>query len=136
MADEYGGVSGLVTLEDLIEELVGDISDEYDAKGAEVVDLGDGRYRVSARLPLDEVGDLFGIELEDEDVDSIGGLLAKELGRVPEPGAVAESGGIIMTGGESRGRRKGLANIIVQRSAALQAADEAFAAENLEPGDE
>ncbi|MBV0895060.1 hemolysin family protein [Microbacterium sp. NC79] len=136
VVDEYGGVSGLVTLEDLIEELVGDISDEYDAKEAEITDLGDGRYRVSARLPLDEVGDLFGIELEDEDVDSIGGLLAKELGRVPEPGAVAESDGIIMIGGESRGRRKGLANIIVERSAALKAAEEAFANENLEPGDE
>lgn len=134
VVDEYGGVAGLVTLEDLIEELVGDISDEYDAKGSEIIDLGDGRYRVSARLPLDEVGDLFGIELEDEDVDSIGGLLAKELGRVPESGSVAESDGIIMTGGESRGRRKGLANIIVERTAALQAAEEAFAAENPEPG--
>ena len=136
VVDEYGGVSGLVTLEDLIEELVGDISDEHDAKGSEIIDLGDGRYRVSARLPLDEVGDLFGIELEDEDVDSIGGLLAKELGRVPESGSVAESNGIIMTGGESRGRRKGLANIIVERSAALKAAEEAFANENLESGDE
>ncbi len=136
VVDEYGGVSGLVTLEDLIEELVGDISDEHDAKGSEIIDLGDGRYRVSARLPLDEVGDLFGIELEDEDVDSIGGLLAKELGRVPESGSVAESNGIIMTGGESRGRRKGLANIIVERSASLKAAEEAFANENLESGDE
>ncbi|MGF3052406.1 hemolysin family protein [Microbacterium sp. YY-03] len=136
VVDEYGGVSGLVTLEDLIEELVGDISDEHDAKGSEIIDLGDGRYRVSARLPLDEVGDLFGIELEDEDVDSIGGLLAKELGRVPESGSIAESDGIIMTGGESRGRRKGLANIIVERSASLKAAEEAFANENLESGDE
>ena len=136
VVDEYGGVSGLVTLEDLIEELVGDISDEHDAKGSEIIDLGDGRYRVSARLPLDEVGDLFGIELEDEDVDSIGGLLAKELGRVPESGSIAESDGIIMTGGESRGRRKGLANIIVERSASLKAAEEAFASENLESGDE
>lgn len=136
VVDEYGGVSGLVTLEDLIEELVGDISDEYDARASEIIDLGDGRYRVSARLPLDEVGDLFGIELDDEDVDSIGGLLAKELGRVPEPGAVAESDGIIMTGGESRGRRKGLANIIVERNAARTATEEAFVAENPEPGDE
>ena len=82
------------------------------------------------------MGDLFGIELEDEDVDSIGGLLAKELGRVPESGSIAESDGIIMTGGESRGRRKGLANIIVERSASLKAAEEAFASENLESGDE
>lgn len=136
VVDEYGGVSGLVTLEDLIEELVGDISDEYDAKSAEIIDLGDGKYRVSARLPLDEVGDLFGVDLEDEDVDSIGGLLAKELGRVPESGSVAESHGIVMTGGSSRGRRKGLADVLVERSASLIAAEEAFAQEKVKTGDE
>lgn len=136
VVDEYGGVSGLVTLEDLIEELVGDISDEYDAKASEVVDLGDGRFRVSARLPLDEVGDLFGIELDDEDVDSVGGLLAKELGRVPDSGSTAESGGIIMTGGTSRGRRKGLADIIVEKSASLIAQEESFANEKTQTGDE
>ena len=93
VVDEYGGVSGLVTLEDLIEELVGEIADEYDPRADEVTELEPGRYRVSARLGLDEVGDLFGIELEDEDVDSIGGLLGKALGRVPQPGATAEYDG-------------------------------------------
>ena len=95
VVDEYGGVSGLVTLEDLIEELVGEIADEYDPRADEVVELEPGRYRVSARLGLDEVGDLFGIELEDEDVDSIGGLLGKALGRVPQPGATAEYDGLV-----------------------------------------
>ncbi|GAA3209401.1 hemolysin family protein [Microbacterium terregens] len=124
VVDEYGGVSGLVTLEDLIEELVGDISDEYDPRADEVVELEPGKYRVSARLGLDEVGDLFGLELEDEDVDSVGGLLGKALGRVPQPGATAEYGGLVLTGGASRGRGRGLATVFVERSAPSRAADE------------
>ena len=113
--DEHGGVSGLVTLEDLIEELVGEIADEYDRGPAEVVDLGDGRFRVSSRLALEDVGDLFDIELEDEDVDSIGGLLTKELGRVPQPGSTVTVEGLILTGGASRGRGRGIATVFVER---------------------
>jgi CBS domain containing-hemolysin-like protein len=114
--DEHGGISGLVTLEDLIEELVGEISDEYDQVSAEVVDLGEGRYRVSARLPLEDVGDLFGLELEDEDVDSIGGLLGKALGQVPQPGATTIVDGLLLTGGASRGRGRGIATVFVERA--------------------
>ncbi len=116
VVDEYGSVSGLVTLEDLIEELVGDISDEYDPRADEVTELEPGHYRVSARLGLAEVGDLFGIELEDDDVDSIGGLLGKALGRVPQPGATAEYGGLVLTGGASRGRGRGIATVFVERA--------------------
>jgi CBS domain containing-hemolysin-like protein len=115
--DEHGGISGLVTLEDLIEELVGEISDEYDQVSAEFVDLGDGRYRVSSRLSLEDVGDLFGLELEDEDVDSIGGLLGKTLGQVPQPGATATVHGLVLTGGASRGRGRGIATVFVERAA-------------------
>jgi CBS domain containing-hemolysin-like protein len=115
--DEHGGISGLVTLEDLIEELVGEISDEYDQVSAEFVDLGHGRYRVSARLSLEDVGDLFGLELEDEDVDSIGGLLGKALGQVPQPGATATVAGLVLTGGASRGRGRGIATVFVERAA-------------------
>ncbi len=115
--DEHGGISGLVTLEDLIEELVGEIADEYDQVSAEVVDLGDGRYRVSARLSLEDVGDLFGLDLEDEDVDSIGGLLGKALGQVPQPGATAAVDGLLLTGGASRGRGRGIATVFVERAA-------------------
>src|SRR5690606_8816861 len=86
VVDEYGGIAGLVTMEDLIEELVGDISDEYDRNIKDVVDLGDGSFRVSGRLPIDELGDLFGIELDDDEVDSAGGLLTKVFGRLPEEG--------------------------------------------------
>jgi len=116
VVDEYGAVSGLVTLEDLIEELVGEISDEYDPRAAEVVELEPGRYRVSSRLALDEVGELFGLELEDDDVDSIGGLLGKALGRVPQPGSTAEYGGLRLTGGASRGRGRGIATVFVERA--------------------
>ncbi len=130
VVDEYGGIAGLVTLEDLIEELVGEIADEYDVPQNEIVELSPGRYRVSARSSLDDIGDLFGIELEDDDVDSIGGLLGKALGRVPLPGAEATRDGIVMTGGASRGRGRGIATVFVERSPELIAADEAFAAES------
>ncbi|TQK19664.1 CBS domain containing-hemolysin-like protein [Microbacterium sp. SLBN-154] len=124
VVDEYGGVSGLITLEDIIEELVGEISDEYDPRADEVVEVDPGRYRVSARLGLDAVGDLFGFELEDEDVDSIGGLLGKALGQVPQPGATAEYLGLLMTGGTSRGRGRGLATVFVERTEEAAAARE------------
>jgi CBS domain containing-hemolysin-like protein len=124
--DEYGSIAGLVTLEDLIEELVGDISDEYDPRSTEIVELEPGRYRISARVALDEVGDLFGIELDDDDVDSIGGLLGKALGRVPQPGATAQYEGLVLTGGTSRGRGRGLATVFVERAENLQAAEAAF----------
>jgi CBS domain containing-hemolysin-like protein len=125
--DEYGGVSGLVTLEDLIEELVGDISDEYDPRSSEIDELEPGRFRVSARLGLDEVGDLFGLELDDEEVDSIGGLLGKALGRIPLPGATAEYAGLVMTGGASRGRGRGISTVFVERAEEPEAAEEATA---------
>lgn len=115
VVDEHGGISGLVTLEDLIEELVGEISDEYDVPSAEIVSIGGGRFRVSARLSLEDVGDLFGIDLEDDDVDSIGGLLGKELGSIPQPGSTAVVRGLVLTGGPSRGRGRGIASVFVSR---------------------
>ena len=135
VVDEYGGVAGLVTLEDLIEELVGDISDEYDARSTEIVELEPGRYRLSARVALDEVGDLFDIELDDDDVDSIGGLLGKALGRVPQPGATADYEGLRMTGGVSRGRGRGLATVFVERAENLEAAEAAFAGRSPQTGE-
>lgn len=127
VVDEYGGIAGLVTLEDLIEELVGDISDEYDHDVTEVQELGDGRYRVSARLPIDELGDLFGLELEDDEVDSVGGLLTKVLGRIPTPGASAGFSGLILTADRTEGRRKRLSTVLVERDPALIDAQAAFA---------
>lgn len=81
--DEYGGVAGLVTFEDLIEELVGEISDEHDRDTEEIELLADGGMRVSSRMSTTELGELFDIEIDDEDVDSVGGLLAKALGKIP-----------------------------------------------------
>lgn len=129
VVDEYGGIAGLVTLEDLIEELVGDISDEYDREVADVEDLGDGRMRVSARLPIDELGDLFGIELEDDDVDSAGGLLTKALGRLPVRGSTVTHSGLVLTADRTEGRRKRVMTVIVQRDQALIDAQTAFGEE-------
>jgi CBS domain containing-hemolysin-like protein len=129
VVDEYGGIAGLVTLEDLIEELVGDISDEYDRETPDVVQLGEGIYRVSARLPTDELGDLFGIELDDDDVDSVGGLLAKTLGRLPVPGSSASVSGLVLTAERTEGRRKRLSTVVVERDAALIDAEQAFDSE-------
>jgi CBS domain containing-hemolysin-like protein len=126
VVDEYGGIAGLVTLEDLIEELVGDISDEYDREIVEVEKLDDGMFRVSARLPVDELGELFSIDLDDDDVDSVGGLLTKALGRLPLPGSVATYSGLILTAERTEGRRKRLSTVLVERDQALIDAQAAF----------
>ncbi|MEL4318189.1 hemolysin family protein [Leifsonia sp. YIM 134122] len=134
VVDEYGGIAGLVTLEDLIEELVGDISDEYDREVVEIEDLGDERYRVAARLPVDELGDIFGLELDDDDVDSVGGLLAKALGRLPVPGSVASVSGLVLTADRSEGRRKRISTVIVERDQALIEVQASFAPDAAEQG--
>ena len=97
VVDEYGGISGLVTLEDLIEELLGDISDEHDRETPEAVAELDGSYLVSARLGVEELGDLFSIELDDDEVDTVGGLVAKHLGRLPDEGDRVVVSGIELT---------------------------------------
>jgi CBS domain containing-hemolysin-like protein len=126
VVDEYGGIAGLVTLEDLIEELVGEISDEYDTGAPEVTGLGNGVFRVSARLPKDELGDLFGIELDDDDVDSAGGLLTKAIGRLPAAGDRATVSGLVLRAERVEGRRKQLRTLIVERDDALISAEDAF----------
>lgn len=132
VVDEYGGIAGLVTLEDLIEELVGDISDEYDRETPDVTHLGGGVFRVSARLPLDELGDLFGIELDDDEVDSAGGLLTKTFGRLPEAGSTVEVSGLKLRAERVEGRRKLLRTIVVEADQALLDAKAAFDAQQKE----
>ena len=124
--DEYGGVAGLVTMEDVIEELVGEIADEYDDDEDEVSQLDNGRYRVAARYSLVELGELFEIELEDEDVDSVGGLLAKQLGRLPLRGDEITFSGLTFKADRIEGRRKRLVSVVVQRDEDLASAQEAF----------
>ena len=126
VVDEYGGIAGLVTMEDLIEELVGDISDEYDRGAPDVADLGGGVFRVSARLPKDELGDLFGIELDDDDVDSAGGLLIKAVGRLPDAGSRAVVSGLVLRAERVEGRRKLLRTLIVERDQSLIEAQDAW----------
>ena len=108
LVDEYGGIAGLVTIEDIIEEIVGEIADEYDqAETPPVEQLPDGAYRLSARLPIDDLGELFDVEMNDPDVETVGGLLAHELGRVPLPGSHVITHGIELTaegGSDPRGR--------------------------------
>ncbi|MFF1632986.1 hemolysin family protein [Leifsonia sp. NPDC058248] len=130
VVDEYGGIAGLVTLEDLIEELVGDISDEYDHEVELVQQVAEGRYRVSTRLPIDELGELFGLELEDDDVDSVGGLVSKALGRLPEVGSTASAHGLRFTVDRTEGRRKHVSTVLVERDTALISAPDASMEEN------
>jgi CBS domain containing-hemolysin-like protein len=115
VVDEYGGTAGLVTIEDILEEIVGEITDEYDTEGVPVQKLEDGAIRVSSRLHVDDLGDLFGIALSDDDVDSVGGLMAKQLGRVPIPGAEIEVGGLRLVAEGPAGRRNQVATIIASR---------------------
>ena len=104
LVDEYGAIAGLVTIEDVLEEIVGEIADEYDTdEVAPVEELGDNKFRVSARLPIEDVGELYDIEFADDlDVDTVGGLVALELGRVPLPGAEVVSHGLRL---RAEGRR-------------------------------
>ena len=109
LVDEYGAIAGLVTIEDVLEEIVGEIADEYDTdEVAPVEELGDKRFRVSARLPIEDLSELYDIEFdEDLDVDTVGGLLALELGRVPLPGAEVTWDGLQLRaegGRDHRGR--------------------------------
>ena len=104
VADEYGGTSGLITLEDLLEEIVGDISDEFDTETPLVEELPDGRYRIDARLSVDELNDLFGTALEI-DADSVGGLFTEFAGHIPEVGESLTVEGIDLTVVKLEGNR-------------------------------
>ena len=129
VVDEYGGTAGLVTIEDVLEEIVGEITDEYDVEAPLIDELPDGSLRVSARLHLDELSERLDVELEDDDVDTVGGLLAKHLGRVPIPGAQVWLHGIELTAESAQGRRNRIGTVLVRRAVAepddeaLEAAD-------------
>ncbi len=113
--DEFGGVAGLVTIEDALEEIVGELTDEHDRAEPQVADLGDGRFRVPARLPLDDLGELFGIVIEEDDVDTAAGLLAKALGKVPIPGSRAITHGLVLLAERAEGRRRRLTWLTVEK---------------------
>ncbi|MEZ4372088.1 MAG: transporter associated domain-containing protein [Polyangiaceae bacterium] len=92
--DEFGGMSGIVTLEDLIEEIVGDIRDEHDQEEAPIVDLGDGRLMVNASVPIGDLSRYLGVEFEDGDYHSLGGFIIDRLGRVPGEGSMVSEFGL------------------------------------------
>jgi CBS domain containing-hemolysin-like protein len=139
VVDEYGGTAGVVTIEDILEEIVGEITDEYDtAEVPDVQELDEGRLRVSARLPVEDLLELFGGPdgregQEDDlgevlaaaDVDTVGGLLAQRLGRVPLPGAETEVAGLRLLaegGKDARGRVR--INTVLVEPVEKQAPDE------------
>jgi CBS domain containing-hemolysin-like protein len=117
VVDEYGGTAGLVTIEDILEEIVGEITDEYDAEEVEVETLDDGVVRVSSRYPIDDLDELFGFDVEEEDVDSVGGLMAKHLGRVPIPGSVVEAYDLRFEAEAATGRRNRIGTVLIARVA-------------------
>jgi CBS domain containing-hemolysin-like protein len=117
--DEYGGTAGLITIEDILEEIVGEIADEYDDEAEEIEWLTESSARLSARLNIDDFADAFKVELEDdarEDVDSVGGLLAKQLGRVPIPGSEITVDGWNLVAERPVGRRHRIATVLATRA--------------------
>ncbi|MFI5844404.1 hemolysin family protein [Catenuloplanes sp. NPDC051500] len=116
VVDEYGGTAGLLTIEDILEEIVGEITDEYDVEERPPVErLEDGSVRVTARLPIEDLGEIFAVELPADEVETVGGLLAQALGRVPIPGATANVGGLRLVAEGTTGRRNRIDSVLVRR---------------------
>jgi CBS domain containing-hemolysin-like protein len=118
VVDEYGGTAGLLTIEDILEEIVGEITDESDTNERPPIEhLADGKVRVISRLPVIDLGELFAVDLPDTDVETVGGLLAQQLGRVPVPGAEADVAGLRLRaeGGNDRRGRLRITTVIASR---------------------
>ena len=117
VVDEYGGTAGIVTIEDVLEEIVGEIDDEYDTAAPEVARLDDDSVRVSARMHVDDFADLIDVDVESEDegVDTILGLMGKRLGRVPIPGATIDIDGWRLTAEQGMGRRNRIGSVLAVR---------------------
>ncbi len=113
VVDEYGGTAGLVTIEDILEEIVGEITDEYDKAEDEVEHLAGGALRVSSRFMVDDLEDLCGVAIDDDDVDTLGGLMAKHLGRVPIPGSVVQTEGLTFEAEGLSGRRNRISTVVI-----------------------
>jgi len=111
VVDEYGGTAGLITIEDIVEEIVGEITDEYDQEFREPLQLEDGSWRVPSRYLVSDLEELVGFEVEEEDVDSVGGLMAKVLGLVPIPGSEVETHGLRLLAEETAGRRNKIGTV-------------------------
>jgi CBS domain containing-hemolysin-like protein len=113
VVDEYGGTAGLVTIEDILEEIVGEITDEFDRGETPVERLPDGSTRVSSRFPVDDLEEAVGVEIDDDEIDSVGGLMAKHLGKVPIPGSTVEVAGLVFRAEEAKGRRNRIGTVLI-----------------------
>lgn len=124
VVDEYGGTAGIVTIEDVLEEIVGEIADEYDTAAPEVAKLDDRSVRVSSRMHVDDFADLIDVDVESEDegVDTVLGLMGKRLGRVPIPGATIDIEGWRLTAEQGMGRRNRIGSVLAVR---IEPAEEA-----------
>src|SRR6476646_8939917 len=127
VVDEYGGTAGLVTIEDIIEEIVGEIADEYDREAPGVEALEDGGTRVPATMHVDDLAELFDVAIEEDEVDTVGGLIAKTIGRVPIPGSHAEVAGLSLTAERMGGRRHRVATVVVRPLSSPQQDDNSTA---------
>ena len=128
--DEYGGTAGLVTMEDLLEEIVGEIADEYDVEMPALEHLPDGSLRVPGRTPIDEVSEALGMELPDTEWDTVGGLVFNLLGHVPEEGETVRFQGLELRTEQVDGRR--IASVLIRRLPEPESGDDADTNEDRE----
>jgi CBS domain containing-hemolysin-like protein len=113
VTDEYGSVTGILSLEDLLEELVGEIADEYDREEPQMAEVSDGVYRVSGKTAIDDVNELLESDLPDEEWDTVAGLVLDLFGKIPDPGEETSFQGLSFRAEEVNGRR--VATVLITR---------------------